>query len=76
MAISKNRQPDKIPVDASKLNMGTAYDSAPEYYYEIELDCVDCKSSEVWTARNKNGGTRRRVGIFSQPRYATGSVAG
>ena len=26
------------------------YDSPPTYYYDIEFDCVDCGSKEVWKA--------------------------
>jgi hypothetical protein len=47
---SRNKKVDRLPVDSSKLNMGNTYDSAPEYYYDIEFYCSDCGSQEVWTA--------------------------
>ena len=50
---SRNKKIDRLPVDSSKLNMGNTYDSAPEYYYDIQFTCCDCGSEEVWTAEQQ-----------------------
>ena len=50
MSRSKNKKADRIAVDASKLNMGNTYDSAPQYYYDLDFECIDCGSRETWTA--------------------------
>jgi hypothetical protein len=46
----KNKDAHRLPVDASKLNMGNTYSSPPEYYYDISFSCCDCGSDEIWTA--------------------------
>ena len=46
----KNKDAHRLPVDASKLNMGNTYSSPPEYYYDIAFSCCDCGSDEIWTA--------------------------
>ena len=46
----KDRKKKRLPVDASRLNMGNTYSSPPEYYYDIEVTCRDCGKIEVWTA--------------------------
>lgn len=47
---SKDKAANRLPVDPSKLNMGNTYDSPPKYYYDIEIECCDCGSVEVWKA--------------------------
>ena len=32
------------------LNMWNSYNSAPEFYYDVEFECVDCEKIEVWNA--------------------------
>ncbi len=46
----KGNKTSRLPVDASKLNMGNSYDTAPEYYYDLEFSCQDCGVEENWTA--------------------------
>jgi len=46
----RNKAANRLPVDASKLNMGNTYDSPPEFYYDIEFTCQDCGSIEIWKA--------------------------
>ena len=50
MPESKYKNQNRIAVEASKLNMGNTYDSAPEFYYDLDFKCIDCGSSETWTA--------------------------
>ncbi len=50
---SKNKKDERLPVDASKLNMGNTYSSAPDFYYDIEFDCQDCGKQETWSARQQ-----------------------
>jgi len=47
---SKDKGASRLPVDASKLNMGNTYSSPPEYYYDKAFTCRDCDSQETWTA--------------------------
>lgn len=47
---SKDKAENRLPVDESKLNMGNTYSSPPMYYYDLEFDCEDCGSNELWTA--------------------------
>ncbi len=46
----KNKAANRLPVDASELNMGNTYDSPPEFYYDIEFICQDCGLIEIWKA--------------------------
>lgn len=46
----KNKAAVRLPVDASKLNMGNTYDVPSKFYYDIEFDCRDCGTTEVWNA--------------------------
>jgi len=50
---SKNKKNERLPVDETKLNMGNTYSSPPDYYYDIEFDCMDCGKTEVWTAEQQ-----------------------
>ena len=61
---SKNKARDRLPVDASKLNMGNSYSSAPEYYYDIEFDCQDCGAHQIWTARQQKWWYEEAGGYF------------
>lgn len=48
---SKNKKDERLPVDKSKLNLGKNSDnSPPEYYYDVEFRCSDCKALSIWTA--------------------------
>lgn len=49
----KNKKAHRIPVDASKLNMGNTYSCPPEYYYDVSFSCCDCGSDEIWTAEQQ-----------------------
>lgn len=40
----------RLPVDAAKLNMGNTYSTAPEFYVDKVIQCIDCAASETWTA--------------------------
>ena len=46
----KPKSENCLPVDESKLNMGNTYSSPPDYYYDIEFNCVDCGVEQTWTA--------------------------
>ncbi|MDH3386664.1 MAG: zinc-ribbon domain containing protein [Gammaproteobacteria bacterium] len=49
----KNKAASRLPVDASKLNMGNTYSSAPDFYYDIEFDCIDCGAIEPWSVERQ-----------------------
>lgn len=61
---SKNKTQNRLPVDASKLNMGNTYSAAPEYYYDIEFDCRDCGSHQLWTAKQQKWWYEEAGGYF------------
>lgn len=61
---TKNRKDERVPVDPEKLNMGNSYSSAPEYYYNIEFECMDCGSAEVWTALQQKWWYEEAGGYF------------
>ncbi|CAN5329340.1 hypothetical protein BH11MYX1_BH11MYX1_13620 [soil metagenome] len=44
------RERTRLPVDATKLNMGNTYSAAPTYWEDVAFTCRDCRSAEVWTA--------------------------
>ncbi len=44
------RVASRLPVDASKLNMGNTYSGAPTHYEDLAFTCRDCKHPETWTA--------------------------
>lgn len=44
------REHSRLPVDASKLNMGNTYSSAPAFYEDLEFTCRDCSVRQTWTA--------------------------
>ena len=60
----KNKSASRLPVDATKLNMGNTYSSAPEYYYDIEFDCFDCGKTEVWNADQQKWWYEEAGGYF------------
>ena len=70
----KKKAEIRLPVDAPTLNMGSTYDSPPEYYYDIEFTCQDCQSVEIWKAARQNGGTRKLARTFSPRRFAVEPV--
>ena len=61
---NKNKRTHRLPVDASKVNMGNTYSSAPEYYYDIAFTCCDCKSDENWTASQQKWWYEEAGGYF------------
>ncbi len=61
---SKNKKQDRLPVDASKLNMGNTYSSPPEYYYDIAFDCQDCGVHQTWTAKQQKWWYEEAGGYF------------
>ncbi len=61
---SKNKKADRLPVDASELNMGNTYACAPEYYYDLEFQCVDCGKQEIWTAAQQKWWYEEAGGYF------------
>lgn len=54
----------RLPVDASKLNMGNTYSSPPEYYYDIEFTCMDRGREETWTAKQQKWWYEEAGGYF------------
>jgi hypothetical protein len=54
----------RLPVDPARLNMGNTYDRAPEFYDDIEFQCVDCGAEEVWTARQQKWWYEEAGGYF------------
>ena len=61
---TKNKTASRLPVDASKLNMGNTYDSPPEYYYDLEFNCRDCGSKELWKAAQQKWWYEEAGGYF------------
>ena len=61
---SKNKKQERLPVDESKLNMGNTYSSPPDYYYDIEFNCMDCGKAEVWTAEQQKWWYEEAGGYF------------
>ena len=60
----KRKAAIRLPVDASKLNMGNTYDPPPEYYYDIEFTCQDCQSVETWKAAQQKWWYEEAGGYF------------
>lgn len=61
----KNRM---VPVDKSKLNYGNSYETPPDYFKDIDFNCIDRGSRETWLAEQQGGGMRKRaVIILTQP---------
>ena len=60
----KNKAENRLPVNASKLNMGNTYSAPPEYYYDIEFTCQDCGSIEVWKASQQKWWYEEAGGYF------------
>ncbi len=60
----KKKAAIRLPMDASKLNMGNTYDSPPEYYYDIEFTCQDCQSVEIWKAAQQKWWYEEADGYF------------
>ena len=61
---SKNKTQDRLPVDESKLHMGNTYSSPPDYYYDIEFECVDCGVTQIWTAQQQKWWYEEAGGYF------------
>ncbi len=60
----KDKAARRRPVDASRLNMGNTYSSAPLFYYDIEFSCVDCGVTETWTADQQKWWCEEAGGYF------------
>lgn len=60
----KNKAEHRLAVDPSRLKMGNTYSVAPEYYYDIEFDCRDCGSTEVWSASRQKWWYEEAQGYF------------
>ncbi len=68
MAKSKHRcpseDPQRVPVDAEKLNLGNSYTNPPDYYYDTEFVCQDCGIQQVWTAMQQKWWYEEAGGYF------------
>lgn len=60
----KPKNQNRLPVDASKLNMGNTYSSPPEFYYDIEFTCEDCGIEQIWTAEQQKWWYEEAGGYF------------
>lgn len=60
----KNKQENRVLVDPTKLEMGNTYGMAPEYYYDIEFECVDCGVAQRWTAKQQKWWYEEAGGYF------------
>ena len=45
--------PGALPADSTKLKHINTYGSLPEYYIDYPFKCIDCGSSEIWTAEQQ-----------------------
>ena len=73
---SKNKRQARLPVDESRLIIGNTYDTPPDYYYDVQFNCMDCGKAEVWTANSSNGGMKRQADIsWLQQFVAAAAVA-
>jgi hypothetical protein len=61
---AKNNSAHRLPVDETKLNMGNTYSSPPEYYYDIEFNCKDCRTLQTWTAKQQKWWYEEAGGYF------------
>jgi hypothetical protein len=61
---SKNKEKERLPVDATKLNMGNTYSSPPDYYYDMEFKCMDCGKEGIWTAEQQKWWYEEAGGYF------------
>ena len=44
----------RLPVDKDKWGINdNTYSMPPDYYYDIEFQCVDCGKEEVWPAEQQ-----------------------
>ncbi len=47
----KNKDEHRVLVDKDKWGANcNTYDVPPMYYYDMEIECCDCKTKEIWTA--------------------------
>jgi len=53
-----------LPVDSSKLNLGNTCGCPPDYYRDVEFDCVDCGAEELWTAEQQKCWYEEAGGYF------------
>lgn len=54
----------RLPVDASKLDMGNTYSSAPAFWEDRAFVCKDCKVEETWTAAQQKWWYEEARGYF------------
>lgn len=60
----RNKAASRLSVDETKLNMGNTYSLAPEYYYDIEFECMDCGVTEIWNADQQKWWYEEAGGYF------------
>jgi hypothetical protein len=52
--LKNNRKNIRLPVDKDKWGANdNTYSSPPDYYYDIEFECVECGKFEVWPAEQQ-----------------------
>ena len=62
---SKDRKnANRLPVDATKLNLGNTYSTPPAHYYDIDFECVDCGTAETWTKEQQKWWYEEAGGYF------------
>ena len=61
---SKNKRQARLPVDESRLIIGNTYDTPPDYYYDVQFNCMDCGKAEVWTAEQQQWWYEEAGGYF------------
>lgn len=58
------RVESRLPVDATKLNMGNTYSSAPELWEDKAFVCKDCGVAQNWTAAQQKWWYEEAGGYF------------
>ena len=61
---AKNKSALRLPVNAEKLNMGNTYSPPPVFYYDIEFNCKDCGTLQIWTAKQQKWWYEEAGGYF------------
>jgi hypothetical protein len=51
---AKNKAETRLSVDKDKWGINdNTYSSPPEYYYDIEFECSDCRKKVIWSAQQQ-----------------------
>jgi len=58
------RAQSRLPVDASRLDMGNTYSCAPEFYEDRDFVCRDCGVPQTWTASQQKWWFEEAGGYF------------